>query len=102
MRVRVRCSLQDRPVLQRVGWLLGSCAPGLRYAACPECGRAAVKKLPKPDRIERVSRAWWSGLQQFFGGALYYCSVCRLQFYDCRKAAESRRSVGTMSSLEEH
>lgn len=53
-------------------------------ARCPRCSNAKLKKLEKPDRIEKFYRNPISRVQRFLGAPLLYCQYCRLQFYDFR------------------
>jgi len=83
--ISMRVHLRVRTRLSGLGMALGSAAPESPTAACPECGTTRLKKLTKPDRIDRVSGLPWSKIHRFFGGRLYHCLFCRLQFYDCRR-----------------
>lgn len=62
--------------------------------ACPRCGREELQKLAQRDRIDKMSNSPISVAQHWFGAPLYYCALCRFQFYDFRhrrkrsKAAE--------------
>jgi hypothetical protein len=85
MRVHLHCSLRNSRSLKGVAAILGASTPGSPFATCPDCGTTQLRVLQRRDRIERISRVPWSTLQRFFGGRLYYCRTCRLQFYDCRK-----------------
>jgi hypothetical protein len=84
MRVRLYCSLKNRLWLQKVAVMIGAVFPDSLSPTCPHCGTSQLRELRKLDRIDSVSRLPWSTLQKFFGGKLYRCRTCRLQFYDCR------------------
>src|SRR5712692_1989446 len=51
---------------------------------CPRCWNLRLKKLRKVDRIETMYKNPVSYMQKWLGANLYYCKVCRLQFYDLR------------------
>jgi rubrerythrin len=54
------------------------------HAICPSCGTSRITVRSSPDPIEPVYRSPRSFLKRLFGGALYRCRFCRLQFYDLR------------------
>ncbi len=83
--MRLHLRLHLKTWLPTLGMALGSAALESPTPACPECGTTRLKKLSKPDRIDRVSTVPWSKIQRFLGGRLYHCLFCRLQFYDCRR-----------------
>jgi hypothetical protein len=87
MRVHLHFSLKTWPWLPTLGIMLGAAAPKSSYVTCPECGTMRVKKLLKPDPVDRISAAPWSRIQGYLGGRRYHCLFCRLQFFDCRKQA---------------
>src|SRR6476619_7543250 len=64
-------------------------------ARCPKCGSAQLRRLNSPDKIESMSRRPWNLIQGFLGGHLYYCALCRLQFYDWRGRQSSSTRVPT-------
>ena len=87
VRVRLRWSLENRPLLQSIAQLLGTARPAVRYATCPSCKTTQVRQLARRDSLDRfILRLWTPGLM-LFGGRLYHCGACQVQFYDCRKQA---------------
>jgi len=86
MRVHLHFSLRNSSSLKGVAAILGASTPESPFATCPDCGTTQVRVQARRDKIDRMSRVPWSSIQRFFGGKLYYCRSCRLQFYDCRKA----------------
>ena len=66
-------------------------------AHCPQCGSAELRRLSARDNVESMSRHPLSRMQRWLGGHLYYCALCRLQFYDWR-GRERQHSERTMMS----
>ena len=87
MRVHFHIRLSGLPYIYRLAYWLGTSSPDAPHVACPECGNTRVRRLPRRDRIDRLSDVPWSVIQRHLGGKLYHCALCRLQFYDCRKQA---------------
>ena len=85
VRVHLFCSPGKYRLFRMIAVFLGASTPESRYATCPDCGTTQLKHLSKPDQVERTSRLPFNTIQKFFGGKLYLCRRCRLQFYDCRK-----------------
>ena len=54
------------------------------YPRCPRCGTFRLRRMVTRDRIDPVYRSFFSFAQGVFGGALYHCRYCRVQFYDMR------------------
>ena len=69
-----------------------------RRACCPACGSSDLKRLPRRDKIETLSKRPWSLLQGLLGGRLYYCALCRLQFYDLRSQLHRRAPAAPRTS----
>ncbi len=55
-----------------------------KYAACPKCGWYDLVIRSKRDQIDKMKQNPLRLLQRLFGGRLYHCRHCRLQFYDLR------------------
>jgi hypothetical protein len=90
LRIYVRDRITYWPMLASVATIFRAVRPEASYATCSSCGRDRVDRLKREDQIEPVSKPLWSTLQRFFGGKLYRCPACRLQFYDCRKQRPAR------------
>jgi transcription elongation factor Elf1 len=59
-----------------------------KYVRCPLCGTYRLSRLTSPDRIDKFYRTPLNRLKGLFGGALYHCRFCRVQFYDRRARRE--------------
>ena len=57
---------------------------------CPNCGTERVKRLSRPDRIDRMYYGPLNVVARMCGGRLYHCGFCRLQFYDFRRSNYAR------------
>jgi hypothetical protein len=55
------------------------------FASCPKCGNTAPDKRGKRDKVDPMATGPIRFLHWLFGGRLYHCVFCRLQFYDIRK-----------------
>jgi DNA-directed RNA polymerase subunit RPC12/RpoP len=51
---------------------------------CPSCGTLRITKLKERDKIDPMNTGLLNFLERIFGGNLYHCCFCRLQFYDRR------------------
>ena len=54
---------------------------------CPRCGTYRVTKLRERDKIDRMSDGFLNLLERMWGGRLYHCCFCRVQFFDRRPLA---------------
>ena len=57
-----------------------------RECCCPRCGSSRVVRLKRRDQIDKMETGLWNLLAR---GKSCHCSLCRLQFYDCRPLARS-------------
>jgi hypothetical protein len=55
-----------------------------KHPRCPKCGTLRITKLKQRDQIDPMTGSPLSLLSRIFGGVLYHCRFCRLQFYDRR------------------
>jgi DNA-directed RNA polymerase subunit RPC12/RpoP len=55
-----------------------------KYASCPSCGSYRVSVRQTPDKIDKMYSSPSSIFKRIFGGTLYRCRYCRIQFYDLR------------------
>jgi hypothetical protein len=62
----------------------------MRRARCPECGARTLRQFSGRDPIERMTHHPLSLLQGLLGGHLYFCPLCRLQFYDWRRLSQEQ------------
>jgi hypothetical protein len=92
MKIRAYLKITEWWLMPHLGMILGSTAPQCPYVTCLQCGDTSVKRLKRRDRVDKVSHLPWSTLQKYFGGKLFHCSRCRIQFYDCRKQLPSIRN----------
>src|SRR5450631_601185 len=76
-----RCSKCGLAEPHRRGWCRIHIA---RIANCPRCGCRDLKVFRKRDRVEGFQSSVWRRVQSWLGAKLYYCHICRLQFYDLR------------------
>ena len=53
-------------------------------ARCPRCGSGDLEVYAKRDKVEGFRGGVWRRAMGAMGARLYYCSPCRLQFYDAR------------------
>lgn len=51
---------------------------------CPRCGTFRVVKLKVPDKIDPMEHGLMNLVERLFGGTLYHCCYCRVQFFDRR------------------
>lgn len=56
-----------------------------RYANCPRCHRFQLTKLSRRDKLDPMSANPLRRLLGILGHPLYYCTLCRFQFYDWRR-----------------
>jgi uncharacterized protein with PIN domain len=54
------------------------------YARCPQCGTHRLSKLRERDKIDKMNTGLLNLAERIWGGNLYHCRYCRLQFYDRR------------------
>ena len=64
------------------------------HRSCPKCGSPQLERLRKRDHIDPLYLNPVSLLQRLLGASIYWCSSCRLQFYDMRPAWPVRRTGG--------
>jgi DNA-directed RNA polymerase subunit RPC12/RpoP len=55
-----------------------------RYAKCPKCSYQDITAMRRVDKIDRMRGGIFNLIHRVFGGQLYHCWFCRLQFYDLR------------------
>ena len=60
-------------------------------ARCPACGTYRLVKLREPDKIDPMNRGPLNLLERLYGGKLFHCCFCRVQFYDRRPMADRRQ-----------
>jgi hypothetical protein len=65
-----------------------------KRARCPKCGTYRLRALAHRDHIDSMQRGLLNWLSRMFGGRLYHCRYCRLQFYDRRKLADPEVVAG--------
>ncbi len=58
---------------------------------CPRCGTYRLSKLKERDKIDKMAGGIVNLIERLFGGKLYHCCFCRLQFYDRRQLAQRPR-----------
>jgi hypothetical protein len=69
-----------------------------KHASCPSCGSYRVSLRQTPDKIDQMYSSPSNFMNRWFGGALFKCRYCRLQFYDQRPLREqSGGQAGTLS-----
>jgi DNA-directed RNA polymerase subunit RPC12/RpoP len=67
------------------GWLLIDTED---LANCPSCGTYRLTLRRTPDKIDRMYSSPSNFFKRIFGGDLYRCRYCRIQFYDRRPLCE--------------
>ncbi len=55
-----------------------------KVARCPLCGDTGVRRLKRPDPVDRVIPGLLNLVKRLAGGSLHHCRNCRIQFYDRR------------------
>ena len=55
------------------------------YPRCPHCGTYRLRRLARRDKIDAMEKGFVNLMQRLWGGNLYHCRFCRVQFYDVRK-----------------
>ncbi|MEI9975191.1 MAG: hypothetical protein WDO73_25925 [Ignavibacteriota bacterium] len=55
-----------------------------KAARCPKCGTFRIRQLKEPDRIDPMYTGLLNTLERMFGGKLFHCRFCRIQFWDRR------------------
>ena len=55
-----------------------------RYAKCPKCRYQDITPMKRIDKIDKMRGGIFNMIHRVFGGKLYHCWFCRLQFYDLR------------------
>lgn len=58
-----------------------------KAARCPKCGTYRITRLKEPDRIDPMNSTVLNLLEKIFGGKLFHCRYCRIQFFDRRRLA---------------
>ncbi len=72
---------------------------GVRATArCPRCSSSRLKILKRRDKLEFMERSLFRLAQGALGAHLYYCSRCRVQFYDLRRYRASKSLQGVINS----
>lgn len=56
-----------------------------RYTHCIQCGTPKVRRLPKRDQIDAVSKHPLSLLFALTAAPSVHCNACRLQYHDWRQ-----------------
>jgi len=93
-----RLQRAHRSYLQRIGYLAIFACPVCRSVEtvprfsyrlgdacrCPRCGTSKLSKLKERDQIDGMEIGLWNLAARLWGGQLYHCGLCRLQFYDRR------------------
>lgn len=54
------------------------------FARCPRCGNPRLAQLRERDRIDKMAVGVINLYERLRGGRIFYCNLCRLQFYDHR------------------
>src|SRR5438067_9126047 len=57
---------------------------------CPRCGTQRLKARPERDRIDPMTKSAVNLIHRAFGGGVYFCGRCRLQFYHVSKITSKR------------
>jgi DNA-directed RNA polymerase subunit RPC12/RpoP len=55
-----------------------------RFAKCPKCRYQDITPMKRIDKIDKMRGGVFNLIHRMFGGKLYHCWFCRLQFYDFR------------------
>jgi hypothetical protein len=72
------------------------------FCRCPRCGTFRVSKLKKRDQIDPLDWGFLHTLERLFGGRLFHCRYCRVQFYDRRGLApESVSRRGAAAAMQD-
>ena len=53
---------------------------------CPHCGTERLRRISRPDHIDRMFWNFYYPLRFMSGLRLYHCRFCRIQFYDKERA----------------
>ncbi len=56
------------------------------HRCCPKCGGGNIERLSRRDEIDPMYKNPLSWLQGLLGAKLWWCPLCRIQFYDLRRA----------------
>ena len=56
------------------------------HRCCPRCGNTRIEHMKRRDRIDPMYKNPLSLIQVLFGARLWWCPLCRIQFYDMRPA----------------
>jgi hypothetical protein len=63
-----------------------------QFCRCPMCGSFKAVRLKRRDRVDAMNTGFLHLLERLFGGKLYHCRFCRVQFYDRREPAPPREN----------
>lgn len=55
---------------------------------CPKCGGTQLENLKRRDGIDPMYKNPLSLLQGLLGAKLWWCPLCRIQFYDIRRGKD--------------
>jgi hypothetical protein len=67
---------------------------------CPRCWSEDLKVFKKRDHIEGFQKSFLRRIQGWLGAPLYYCSRCRLQFYDVRPRRKGATDTAPLHGSE--
>jgi DNA-directed RNA polymerase subunit RPC12/RpoP len=62
-----------------------------KYASCPRCGNPVPDRRSRKDKVDSMLHTPLRMLHWMFGGKLYHCVFCRLQFYDARAVKSAKQ-----------
>lgn len=57
------------------------------FCRCPLCGSYRVTGLRKRDHVDAMHGGLFHIFYRLFGGKLFHCRICRVQFFDRRPLA---------------
>jgi hypothetical protein len=66
-----------------------------KYASCPRCGNPVPDRRSRKDKVDSMLHTPLRMLHWMFGGKLYHCIFCRLQFYDARSVKTANPDAGS-------
>jgi len=72
-----------------------------KAARCPRCGTYRISRLKEPDRIDPMNTSVLNFLEKLFGGKLFHCRYCRIQFFDRRRLASEIAAEETAETVAE-
>lgn len=64
-----------------------------KYVSCPRCGNPAPDRRSRRDKVDAMLHTPLRMLHKLFGGKIYHCVFCRLQFYDVREVRSKRSTA---------